>query len=86
MSMVRRTESFLDPMIVGVAIAPKLHVRILTAWCFLLYTGIVLYLVVGSYSNNSIPQGYRLNGLFWREGQFGSLYHYFHGEVHYEFQ
>lgn len=29
--MAGRAESVLDPMIVGVALAPKLHIRILTA-------------------------------------------------------
>lgn len=87
LSTARRAESVLDPMRMGVAIALKLHIRILIARCLLSDTEIVLYLVAGSYDNNTIPQGYYgLNGLFLRDEQIESLYHYFCGKVRYRFQ
>lgn len=87
LSTARRAASVLDPMRLGVAIALKLHIRILIACCLLSYTEMVLYLVAGSYNNNTIPQGcYGLNGLFLRDEQIESLYHYFYGKVCYRFQ
>lgn len=87
LSTARRAERVLDPMRVGVAIALKLHIRILIACCLLLYTEIVSYLVAGSYNNNTILQGcYGLNGLFLRDEQMESLYYYCCGKVHYRFQ